>query len=46
MKRKKCMVLVGVEPVRYLFVSGLKSREFQTVWQKAKTICLECIGLG
>jgi hypothetical protein len=25
---------------------GLGAGEFQTVWQKAKTICLECIGLG
>jgi hypothetical protein len=29
-----------------LIFLGLRAGEFQAVWQKAKTICLECIGLG
>jgi len=29
-----------------LVVMGLVSGEFNTVWLKAKTVCLECIGIG
>ncbi|MBC7364402.1 MAG: hypothetical protein H5U07_07650 [Candidatus Aminicenantes bacterium] len=29
-----------------LVVIGLTSGEFKTVWLKAKTVCLECIGIG
>ncbi len=36
----------------FLFISvafiimGLLSGEFRVVWQKAVTVCLECIGIG
>jgi hypothetical protein len=29
-----------------LIALGLFNGEFQTVWEKASTICLECVGIG
>ncbi|MDD8030536.1 MAG: CD1871A family CXXC motif-containing protein [Acidobacteriota bacterium] len=46
MKKRKfwffCLLIIAVS----LIVLGLFDGEFKTVWQKASTICLECIGIG
>ena len=44
MKRKWPWLLLGMSLV--LIVAGLASGEFRSVLEKARTICLECIGIG
>ncbi len=44
MKRKLPIVLFAVSLL--LVALGLASGEFQAVLEKARTICLECIGIG
>jgi hypothetical protein len=43
-KRKAPLVLFAVSLL--LLVLGLVSGEFRAVLEKAKTVCLECIGVG
>jgi len=45
--RKKLLIKVFLLTITIiLVVMGLISGEFQVVWQKARTVCLECVGLG
>ncbi|NMC64941.1 MAG: hypothetical protein GYA53_02220 [Acidobacteria bacterium] len=46
MSRKKWLFWAILSLAAIFIFLGLRAGEFQTVWQKAKTICLECIGLG
>jgi len=46
MKRKNIWFWLVLSLALICLCLGLRAGEFQTVWQKAKTICLECIGLG
>jgi len=42
---KKSTILIII--VAILFISiGIKNGEFYDVYQKARLICLECIGIG
>ncbi len=44
MKRKLPFILLAVSLL--LVVLGLVSGEFRAVLEKARTVCLECIGIG
>ncbi|MDD8019682.1 MAG: CD1871A family CXXC motif-containing protein [Acidobacteriota bacterium] len=46
MKRKQLWFWAVLSLAVLCIVFGLWAGEFQIVWQKARTICLECIGLG
>lgn len=44
MKRKLSIVLLAISLL--LIALGLASGEFRAVLEKARTVCLECIGIG
>lgn len=44
MRRKLAFVLLAV--FLLLAALGLASGEFRSVLEKARTVCLECIGIG
>jgi hypothetical protein len=44
MKRKWPWIFFGISLL--LVAAGLVSGEFRAVLEKARTICLECIGIG
>lgn len=44
MKRRAPLVLLSVSLL--VLVLGLVSGEFRAVLEKAKTVCLECVGIG
>jgi len=46
MKSKKFIFWALLVISLSLIIIGLLNGELQLVWLKAKTVCLECIGLG
>jgi len=46
MKKRKIYFFLVMVIAIFFILFGLFNSEFQTVWEKAKTICLECIGIG
>jgi hypothetical protein len=44
MKRRLPLILLAVSLL--VMVLGLVSGDFRAVLEKAKTVCLECIGIG
>ncbi|MGB9836403.1 MAG: CD1871A family CXXC motif-containing protein [Candidatus Saccharicenans sp.] len=46
MKKRKFWFIFLLVLFIIMIVAGLSSGEFNDVWLKAKTVCLECIGLG
>jgi hypothetical protein len=44
MKRKLPFILLAISLL--LVALGLVSGEFRSVLEKARTVCLECIGIG
>lgn len=46
MKKRKYLFFTLLFISVAFIVLGLLSGEFRVVWQKAVTVCLECIGIG
>ncbi|MCR4410492.1 MAG: CD1871A family CXXC motif-containing protein [Candidatus Saccharicenans sp.] len=46
MKKRKYLFFTFLFISVAFIVLGLLSGEFRVVWQKAVTVCLECIGIG
>jgi len=46
MEKRRLWFWIFLALALILVVMGLASGEFNTVWLKAKTVCLECIGIG
>ncbi len=46
MEKRKFLFFVFLFLSVALIVLGLLGGEFRVVWQKAVTVCLECIGIG
>ncbi|MGB4704457.1 MAG: CD1871A family CXXC motif-containing protein [Candidatus Saccharicenans sp.] len=46
MSRRKLTAFIILALSAVLIALGLFAGEFKVVWQKAATVCLECIGIG
>lgn len=46
MKKRKLLFFILMFLSVAFIVLGLLGGEFRVVWQKAVTVCLECVGLG
>ncbi|MGB9893802.1 MAG: CD1871A family CXXC motif-containing protein [Candidatus Saccharicenans sp.] len=46
MKKRKLWFYLLVTAAVVLIVFGILNGEFNTVWEKARTVCLECVGIG
>ncbi|MGQ9801041.1 MAG: CD1871A family CXXC motif-containing protein [Candidatus Saccharicenans sp.] len=46
MNRRKFWLVFWLGLSIILVLVGLLSGEFKVVWQKAVTVCLECVGIG
>lgn len=46
MKKRKFWLIFFLMLAITLILAGLVSGDFETVWLKARTVCLECVGIG
>ncbi|MBC7349539.1 MAG: hypothetical protein H5U05_06170 [Candidatus Aminicenantes bacterium] len=46
MRKRKFWLVFWLSLSAIFILVGLLSGEFRVVWQKAVTVCLECIGIG
>ncbi len=46
MEKRKFWLIIFLVVAVSMIIAGLISGEFTTVWLKARTICLECVGIG
>lgn len=46
MNRKRFWLFFWLGLSAIFLLVGLLSGEFKLVWQKAVTVCLECVGIG